>query len=148
MRCRGFSLLELLAATSVAAVLAALAFPTYREVLHRARRVDARLALQRIAYLQEKHHAEYLRYARQLNGSSATPDTLASSDHSDSGDYALSINASENGQTYRAVAHIRTGGRQAGDRDCQQFSIDETGRRGSADAAGNWSTADAHRCWS
>jgi type IV pilus assembly protein PilE len=148
MRCRGFTLLELIAAMSVAAVLATLAFPTYRDVLHRARRVDARLALQRIAYLQEKHHAEHLRYARHLDGNSATPDTLASSDHSDAGDYALSVIASDDGQSYRAVAQTRAGGRQAADRDCQQLSIDETGRRGSADSAGNWSTTDAHRCWS
>jgi len=59
---RGFSLVELLAALAIVAVLAAVALPAYRRHAYRARRVEGKELLLRIAHAQERHYATYNRY--------------------------------------------------------------------------------------
>jgi type IV pilus assembly protein PilE len=145
MRSRGFTLIELLVTMSIAAILAALAFPTYRNAMHRAQRLEARMALQRIQYLQERHYAEFLRYAARFGN--AGTEELAAADRSESGSYVLSLTTGEDGQSFLVTAQARAGGRQADDHACQQLAVDETGQRRSADASGNWSTTDPQRCW-
>ena len=146
MRADGFTLVEVLVTTGIVAILTTIAVPSYRHAMHRAQRLDARLALQRIQYLQERHYAQYLRYAGQLAGPDPA-DSLATTDHSDGGNYQLSLLAGMDGQTFTATAQARSGGRQSDDLSCQQLAIDETGQRRSADAAGNWSIIDPKRCW-
>jgi hypothetical protein len=48
---------------------------------------------------------------------------------------------------YTAVARADPAGRQSTDAHCAQLSIDETGRRRSADASSIWRDDDPHRCW-
>lgn len=145
-RRRGFTLIELLAALAIAAILAVIALPTYQEAVHRSLRLDARLALLRIQYLQETFYQTHLRYAAQLGGD-VTTDGLATADRSDGGDYMLSIAPAEDGQSYAVTAQALALGRQARDRNCQWLAIDATGHRRSADAAGTWTDNDPHRCW-
>ncbi|HYP79319.1 MAG TPA: type IV pilin protein, partial [Steroidobacteraceae bacterium] len=68
MRAQGFTLIEMLVTMGIITVLTTIAVPSYRHAMHRAQRLDARLALQRIQYLQERHYAQYLRYAGRLDG--------------------------------------------------------------------------------
>lgn len=142
----GFTLIELLVALTVVAILSAIAWPGYAGIVHRAQRNDARLALLRLQHLQERHYATHLRYAGAL-GTTGDADTLATSDRSDAGLYTLTVSSSEDGQRYTAIARANPRGRQRGDSECQQLSIDQTGRRRSADAIGNSPEADVHRCW-
>lgn len=143
---RGFTLVELMIALAVVAILCAVAWPGYGGILQRAQRNDARLALLRIQQLQESHYATHLRYATRL-GEAPDADTLAASAHSHGGFYALSLRASEDGQRYTAIARAAPDGRQRRDLDCQQLAIDEAGRQQSADVLGNWTDNDPHRCW-
>lgn len=145
MRGRGFTLVELVVVMAVAAILAVIALPGYRGVMHRAQRLDARLALQRIHYLQERHYARHLRYASELAGAGA--DALPIEDRTESGSYLLSVAAAGDGQSFVASALARPGGRQAGDLACQQLSVDQTGLQRSADSTGNWSSDNSNRCW-
>lgn len=142
----GFTLIELLIALAVVAILSAIAWPGYASILHRAQRNDARLALLRIQQLQEMHYAKHLHYAAAF-GANADVQTLATPERSDGGHYLLSVVVTEDGQGYTATARAQTNGAQRRDHSCQQLSVDETGRRRSADATGNWSNADPHRCW-
>ena len=147
MRDRGFTLVELLVAMGIVTILATVAVPSYRHAMHRAQRLDARLALQRIQYLQERHYAQYLRYAARLGDNRDSPDSLAMPDRSEAGSYELSLLAGEDGQTFTATAQARVGSRQIDDLSCRQLAIDDAGLQRSADAAGNWSSADPQRCW-
>jgi type IV pilus assembly protein PilE len=146
MAYRGFSLVEVLVALAIVAILSAAAWPGYSATLRRAQRNDARLALLRIQSQQESHYARHLRYASRLGGP-ADADTLPAAGRSDAGHYTLSLATREDGQGYSAIATARTDDRQARDRGCRQLAVDETGRRRSADAAGHWFTTDPHRCW-
>jgi type IV pilus assembly protein PilE len=142
----GFTLVELMVALSVIAILSAIAWPGYAGIVHRAQRNDARLALLRLQHLQERHYATHLRYAARL-GTAADADTLVTSDRSDAGLYFLSLVVSEDGQRYIASAAANPDGRQRRDSECQKLSIDQAGTRRSADASGDWSGTDPLRCW-
>jgi len=132
----GFSLLELLCALAVVAVLAACAVPTHRAASIRARRTDARIALLGLASLQERHYFQHGRYAASLAELGVT------AARSSEGFYRLGVRAAASGQGFIAEAMPLPGGPQAEDRDCAVLRVDERGRRsasGSADAD--------RRCW-
>lgn len=141
---RGFSLVELMIALAIAAVLAVIALPGYGEVTRRSLRQDARLALLRIQHRQELHFIEHHEYAHAIAGDPAAG-ALGLAGHSDDGHYRLSVETS--GMNYIAIASIDPGGRQARDMRCARLGIDHTGRRLVADAAGGWRDDDPDRCW-
>lgn len=135
---RGFTLLELLVTTMIIAVLAALALPGYQHVMHRALRQEARLALLRVQHLQERHFSQHHVYA----------DLPGAMQRRDDDPYTLSIELSADAMSYVATARADPRGRQSSDSACAFLSIDETGRRRSANAAGVWQESDTQRCWS
>lgn len=143
MRCRGFTLLELLVTLAIIALLAALAWPGYGAILHRAQRNDAHLALLAIQHAQERHYQRFNAYTASLTLPLASGG-LALKDRSGSGSYALSVSTSDDGQHYGATAQVLPQGRQGSDHACETFMIDETGRRAAMDADGRDSTAT---CW-
>lgn len=140
---RGFSLLELMVALAVAAVLAAVAVPGYSELARRSLRQDARLALLRVQHHQERHFTQHLAYASSLEGHGAGALGLAT--RSDRGYYLLGLAADAQG--YFATARVDPSGRQAADSRCAQLRIDQTGLRQVADASGAWRQDDPDRCW-
>jgi type IV pilus assembly protein PilE len=141
---RGFSLIELLMAMAIVGVLAAIALPSYNHMVSRAQRQDARLALLRLQHQQEIIFANRLRYSRPTDRSVPGP---APSERSEQGHYLLELRISEDGMSYTALARADPAGRQASDLHCAWLSIDESGRRRSADESGNWRDDDPHRCW-
>ena len=143
---RGFTLVEVLVTLALIAILASQAVPGYRAVINRAQRQDAQAALLRVQYRQERFYGEHLRYAAALSAP-AHEDGLQLAETSDNGDYALSLRAGPDGQDYTASATALAGGRQADDPDCAVFSLDHTGLKRSADAAGRWRDPDPQHCW-
>lgn len=145
-RARGLSLVELMVALVVVAILSAIAVPGYGSVMQRVNRNDARMALLRLQHLQERHYSAHLRYAERL-GTPGDEITLPASPSSDAGHYQLSLSVSSEGQRFLAVATARPDGRQSSDSACQKLSVDETGRRRAAGQSGAWRDEDPQRCW-
>jgi type IV pilus assembly protein PilE len=143
-RAAGFTLVELLVALGVAAVLSAIAVPSYRQVVQRALRQDARLALLRIQGQQERHFTQHLRYAGRLQPP-IDAEGLGLEPLSEGGGYRLFLRADDNGLGYTATA--RATGRQADDNDCALLWLDQSGQRGSEDAAGRPHPPGEGRCW-
>jgi len=145
-RPRGFTLVELLVALAVAATLAAIAWPGYRRLMHRAQRIEARLALMQLQYLQERHFADHHAYAGALRagGDAASLPMRALTDE---GNYELALSLSPDAQAYVAIARASPSGRQAGDENCQQLSINMAGERRSANANGTWTAETGGGCW-
>jgi type IV pilus assembly protein PilE len=86
---RGITLIELLVVILIVAILAAIAIPAYTSYLQRARRVDAKTALEQLRASQEMYRAEQGGYSTnllQLVTSWGVPNI--------SGDYALLLNSS------------------------------------------------------
>lgn len=140
--CSGFSLIELMVATGIAAILASIGWSSYSDVVKRVRRSDARVALLRIQHAQEMFYARHNRYADSLDPSQG----LAAPAHSDSGDYELVVIAGADNQTYVATAVARAMGRQHDDLNCRSMSVDAAGTRSSTNSAGQ-AAAESGGCW-
>lgn len=147
----GHSLLELLVALSIVALLAALAQASYSRFVLGARRLDARTALADVAAAQERHYLRYARYAERLldapppatTARALGPDefTLPLAEISPQAWYRIAVVAADD-EGYRLEA--RPQGLQGEDRECALFVLEATGRRSARNASGGDSS---RRCW-
>jgi len=155
---RGFTLIEMMVALVVAAVLAAIALPTYQSVIRKARRSDAIAEVARIQQAQEHFRASRASYSAEL-GSSAdglriTPATGAVSSYdSPGGHYAISV-ADASATGYTVTARARPASSQSDDAPCQCLRLswsNATGRYSAASmdegGCGAFGAADAKACW-
>ncbi len=133
---RGFTLMEVLIAVAIIAVLTTIAFPTFQDQIRQARRADGHSALLRIAVAQERYRVDCVQYASRLagtrncDGDSPEPYALGLSATSLDGHYRLSLSeVSANGFT--AIADPI--GDQANDDArgvvCNPLTIDHDGTR-------------------
>ncbi len=132
---RGVTLLELMIVVVIIGILAAIAYPSYRDVTTRAKRVEAKAALLKIATNQERFYLQNNSYTADMTQLGFNADPFVS----DSGSYTISVTAADpNGFT--AVATYLLGGREGG--KCGEFQIDGTGNKTFTGSADNcWSTS-------
>ncbi|QDE41624.1 prepilin-type N-terminal cleavage/methylation domain-containing protein [Luteibacter pinisoli] len=137
----GFSLIELMVAVVVMAILAAIAIPQYNRYSLRARRADGQKLLLAIGNAEERYYAQQNKYADlKTIGFSAT--TTATSD---SGYYAATVDVTAvntfAAQAFKATAAPVAGGPQAKDA-CLSLTYTNTGVK---DQTGNATTNGS--CW-
>jgi type IV pilus assembly protein PilE len=108
----GFTLIEMVVAVAIAAVLATVALPTLQRAIHKARRADALVALMQVQTAQARHRTNHRSY-----GSLAD---LQLSDTSAEGRYQLSL-AQVAPTGYTALAQAI--GPQARDTECRHFRL-------------------------
>jgi type IV pilus assembly protein PilE len=134
-RMRGFSLIEIMIAVVVAALLMAMATTAYSRYVFRARRADAHHMLMTIAHAEERWYATYNRYTDDVSklGYGASPHAY----------YELTVTVDDAAaQGYVATAMPIDA--QASDA-CGELTIDNAGHKmpngddGAANANGN--------CW-
>jgi len=135
------TLLELLIALAIAAVLAAMAYPSYRQHLVRAHRTEAIESLLAVAAEQERHHLAHGRYAEFFRAADAAG--LAVEPVTQTGRYQLDLEEAGLAD-YVAVATPMPGGSQAVDRRCARFIVRASGQRTATDSAGRDTTRE---CW-
>jgi type IV pilus assembly protein PilE len=136
----GFTLIELVIALAIVAIVTSLAASTYRGHLRRGHRAEAVHALLAAAAEQEKFHLANGRYGDRLDGAVGDdPPGLPVASRTPGGHYLLAVPTATAAE-FRLVA-TATGG---GDPACSSLAIDESGRRAATDARGADSTA---RCW-
>ncbi|MBY6188056.1 prepilin-type N-terminal cleavage/methylation domain-containing protein [Marinobacter hydrocarbonoclasticus] len=102
-RLRGFTLIELMIVVAIAAILAAVAVPSFQGYLRESRRTEALEALIQMQLAQEEHWLESRSY------SSTTSDLT-----SKSLDY-YTLSATTSGSTYTLTATAKSGTTQASD---------------------------------
>lgn len=112
---RGFSLIELLAAMAIAAVLAACAYPSFQDFVHKARRADAWDALARLQLAQERHRSQHTAFAASL-------DDLALPAASPAAHYRVRVAAAD-ALGYALEAQPASQSAQAHDRHCQRLRV-------------------------
>jgi type IV pilus assembly protein PilE len=66
MKSKGITLIELLVTVAIVAILAAIAVPVYTNYMQRARRAEAKTALEQLRAAQEMFRAERGRYSTNL----------------------------------------------------------------------------------
>ena len=140
-RAAGFTLIELMVATAVSAVLASVAYPSFLAQVQKSRRADATLAIHQVQMAQERWRANHSGYATlaQLGLAATSP----------SGHYLIEVGAvALHGYEVRAQAT----GTQARDADCRLISLHVNGANTAHRSATPSSTpnpaAQNRLCWS
>jgi type IV pilus assembly protein PilE len=129
-RARGFTLVELMITVVIIGIIAAIAYPGYRDYVRKARRTDAFQALAATASKQELFYTKNLRYATSLSALGLTaPFSTTTAD-----DYRLSLVTAATAQQFTLSAVPTVSGRQATD-SCGTLTINY---RGSKTPANCW----------
>jgi len=119
-RSRGFTLIELMIAVAVIAILAAVAYPSYRDQITKSHRADAKTALLALAQRMERFYTERSTYVGASVGAAGIYPNK-----SDQGYYNLSITA----QTADAFTiKAAPTGQQAGDK-CGSYLFNQLGQK-------------------
>lgn len=140
----GFSVVEIMVALAIIAILISIAFPGYRHFVLRSHRMEALRTLLEIQSAQERYFVQHNRYAASL--AAAPPDGLGIPPLTPDGYYTLELDAdvSDGAGHFLARALAEAGSRQTDDLACIFFSLNELGDRHAQDSAGADRTVD---CW-
>lgn len=134
----GFTLMELMIAIVVVAILTSIAIPTYNQQIQKSRRTEAQIALVEMANLEEQFFSNNFHYSTTL---SLLP--YAATTDGGSGYYRLSV-ASPSGRSFTITATPVAGKAQADDTSCTTFTLTNLGVKGATKSGGADNTAN---CW-
>lgn len=128
----GFSLIELMIAIAIVAIIGAIAFPSYTSYVTSARRADGQTALLDLANRMERYFTMNNSYV----GASLT--TVGANANSPEGFYRLSItNTAATSYTIQAAPQAA----QASDTTCGSLTLNELGQKGET------GSGSAQECW-
>jgi type IV pilus assembly protein PilE len=142
----GFTLVDVVAALAIAALLACVAVPSFRAQATRARRSDARAALLSLAAAEEGFRTSCNAYAAFLDDSRETSCAALSLKFRSlvgAQTYSLEV-LSADAAGWTAVATAIPGGPQEADLRCHVLGLTSTGTRSAAMADG---TPNDEECW-
>lgn len=138
-RQRGLTLVELMVVVAVMAIIATVGYPLYSDQVRKARRADAKIALETIAQAQERYYTINGEYAATLSSLQVSTDLRSGT--SEEGYYTITVTrAGADNEQFTVRADKVAGGRQANDVDCDWFEIDQLGVKDAEDA-------DSTNCW-
>jgi type IV pilus assembly protein PilE len=151
---QGFTLVELLIAMAITAILAAIAIPSYSAYIQKSRRTEAKSALLDLASLEERYFSTNNTYTNQASNlgysaGTATPFAVGSGYYNITS-ITVTAAAAPTGPTsvgtpasYLITATPVAGTTQANDLACASFTISSTGQQTATGTDTNASTD----CW-
>lgn len=135
----GLTLVELMVVVAVMAIIASIAYPLFTSQVQKSRRADAKVALEAVAMAQERYYTVAGEYANTL--STLQVSTAIQAGTSDQGYYDLAVSHPDgDNQKFLVTATAASGGKQASDADCNQFSLNQLGERTATDGGST-------NCW-
>jgi type IV pilus assembly protein PilE len=149
VRRRGFTLIELMIALAVVAILAAVALPSFLDSIRKGRRSEAIAALAQLQQAQERWRANRPAYTSTITDLQLG---LDGANKTRSGYYVVSLGDDANGSRYTATATAVSGTSQAHDSSCTVIRVRIVGGNvqyggcSGCDASADPLT-DANRCW-
>ena len=119
---RGVTLMELMIVVVIIGILAAIAYPNYREFVARAKRTEARAALLKIATNQEKYYLQNNIFTTDLTdlGFNASPYTT------DSGTFSVTITSADASNFTTQADYLPADAEKL---KCERFTIDARGQK-------------------
>jgi len=132
---RGFTLIELMIAVAILAIIMTVAIPSYRQWVLQSGRAEAKTLLMQSAQTLERC---FTRFSAYNNGNCA----LQSGDTELSENDKYQVTVTTTATTFDLTAAPQGG--QANDTECGNFTLDETGQRG---AKGGTVPAIVAECW-
>ncbi len=141
MRSGGFTLIELMIAVAIVAILATVAYPAYQDQVRKTRRGNAKADLMELAQFLERNYTAAGAYNVDAGGAAiALPFTVSPHDGGMTF-YQISFVAGTLGaQTYTLQAVPQNG--QTSDTRCGTLTLTQTGKK---DITGG--TGSASECW-
>lgn len=146
-RAHGFTLIELMVAMVVMALLLSISIPTYKSQIRKSRRTEAKTAVLDLAGREERLYSV-------TNAYSATPADLG---YAASGSFPVNVGTNAYYQvtvtlpTTNPPAFLVTATAistdQLKDTACRTFTVDQTGVQGATNSSGTSSTAITATCW-
>ncbi|TRO36458.1 type IV pilin protein [Ectopseudomonas mendocina] len=147
---RGFSLIELMLAVAIVAILAAIAIPNYQDYLTRSKRAEGLAMLQEMAARQERFYAQNNRYVTDnanigqlVSDASLVVNSGASSRiRSDHGYYHVAVSslAGDGGYTLTAAPNL-----PFADPACGSLTLNAIGIKGRTATGSDAKTVE--QCW-
>lgn len=154
-RARGFTLIELMIAVVVVAILAAIALPSYLDSVRKSRRSEAASSLMQVQQAQERWRASNPTYSDDL-GELGLPNSSPSARY----DISITAATAENSSTavglgaaYIAMAYGADDSSQADDGACRRMAVRLVDGNltyagcGSCDAFAFGDFRASHTCW-
>lgn len=137
---RGFTLVELMIAVAVVAILSAIAYPSYIEYVARGHRTQLKAQMSAAQQWLERRYSERYFYGDAATGDGADTNSdfakqaFATSPPADGGQaqYDLDVEVGGNGQTYTIIATRRAGSPMAND-PCGEPTVTNAGVKGMLD---------------
>lgn len=150
-RASGFTLIELMVAIAVVAILGAIAFPSYQDSVRKSRRSEAVKAITAVAQAQERSRGSWPQYCSNLTGAATSAACgLNQPSSTPGGHYSIAVsNVSASGYDVIATAS----GGQANDTRCAYMGVrmvnggDLRYDAGSSTPAFSATALDPNRCW-
>ena len=140
-RPRGFTLVELLITLAVTSILAAVAYPSYRDHVLRARRGEAFNALSAVAQAQDRWRAAHPRYADSL------ADLGLAAVSSPGGHYQIELQTDESDSHAHFIAIARPTGAQEADTRCAVLRLGLQGAQQLRTASDSQGNDSSQHCW-
>ena len=126
---RGVTLLELMIVVVILGILTAIAYPSYRQFIERAKRTEARALLLRIAVDQERFYLQNNTFGTMAQLQYDEPQIT------DSDAYSVTITAN-NASNFSVTATYQLGGEEAD--KCLTFTLDGRGTKTSGPYTDCW----------
>jgi type IV pilus assembly protein PilE len=142
---RGFTLVELMIAVAIVAILAAIALPSYREQIAKSRRADAQAVLLQASQFMERWYTEHNRYDFARDGTTAVslPANLSRAPQDGTKYYEISLDTGANAvarNAYTLKAVPVTGAAMENDK-CGSMTLNNQSTKGVTGTAG------VDTCW-
>lgn len=146
LKARGFTVIELLIAVAVIAILSTLAWPSYQSAIQRARRADGQAALARVQQAQERRRSQQPTYAAAIGSGGLGLPTSSPDGH-----YTVATSTAEDSAATAYRVSASASGAQASDTACRHLAIDVNAgsialRSGPTSEYANGSDIN-RRCW-
>lgn len=160
---QGFTLMELMIALAIAAILAVIALPSYQQIIAKGNRNIARSALLDLGASQEKFRIKNRRFATHFGELGALPtastattlylDRDGGRTATNNADTVFSVSFEDNGAVCGAAtpqALLATAVRTQATRDsrCRTFLLCYTGKKLATNGSGASSSQTYQECWS
>lgn len=136
---RGITLIELMVVVVIVGILAAIAYPSYREQMSRARRADGKAALLETAQRLERC---YTRFNRYDDGNCATVDSLGAGGFTSPDGFYRIAAPTLSAAAFTLIATPQDS--QTADQRCNVLTLHSNGAQGSGEAGAR---TDPNACW-
>jgi len=138
---KGFTLIELMIAIAILAIIMGIAIPSYTQYVLKSGRADAKGVLMQGAQALERCYTRFSAYNNGACTAAQADPTGIDGAMSENEKYQLTItNIGPNQFTLTATPQ----GGQTKDTDCTSFTLTHTGQKG---ANGGTAAADIDKCW-